>query len=105
MRDQAWWDALVADDRRMLWHPYTSMIDPLPAYPVRRAEGVHIELADGRKVVDGMSSWWAAIHGYNVPEVNAAAEDSLWRSVGAGGGRASARADRGERAPLGCGVH
>lgn len=77
MRDQAWWDALVADDRRMLWHPYTSMIDPLPAYPVRRAEGVHIELADGRKVVDGMSSWWAAIHGYNVPELNAAAVAQL----------------------------
>ncbi len=59
-------------DRDHLWHPYTSMLDPLPTFPVVAASGVELELADGRKLVDGMSSWWAAIHGYNVPELNAA---------------------------------
>jgi adenosylmethionine-8-amino-7-oxononanoate aminotransferase len=59
-------------DREHLWHPYTSMLDPLPTTPVVAARGVELELADGRKLVDGMSSWWAAIHGYNVPELNEA---------------------------------
>jgi adenosylmethionine-8-amino-7-oxononanoate aminotransferase len=59
-------------DRHHLWHPYTSMLDPLPTFAVAAASGVELELADGRKLIDGMSSWWAAIHGYNVPELNAA---------------------------------
>jgi adenosylmethionine-8-amino-7-oxononanoate aminotransferase len=59
-------------DRDHLWHPYTSMLDPLPTFPVVAASGVELELADGRRLIDGMSSWWAAIHGYNVPELNAA---------------------------------
>ena len=64
-------------ERRHVWHPYASMKHPIPAYPVKRAEGVHLEFEDGRRVIDGMSSWWSAIHGYNVPQLNAAIERQL----------------------------
>ncbi len=64
-------------DRRHIWHPYTSMTAPLPVYPVARSEGVYLELADGRQLVDGMSSWWCAQHGYNHPELVAAAKAQL----------------------------
>ena len=64
-------------DQRHVWHPYTSLTSPLPTYEVVSAEGVYLQLADGRKLIDGMSSWWACVHGYNVPELNAAAEAQL----------------------------
>lgn len=66
-------------DREHLWHPYTSTIDPLPTYKVTHAEGVRLHLADGRSIIDGMSSWWCVIHGYNNPRINEAAKRQIDR--------------------------
>ena len=64
-------------DRAHLWHPYASATSPLPVLPVVSASGVRIRLSDRRELVDAMSSWWAAIHGYRVPELDAAIRGQL----------------------------
>ncbi|MFB6422037.1 MAG: adenosylmethionine--8-amino-7-oxononanoate transaminase [Candidatus Malihini olakiniferum] len=64
-------------DQRHIWHPYTSMTQPLPCYPVVSAHGCHLQLNDGKELVDGMSSWWAAIHGYNHPRFNQALQKQI----------------------------
>lgn len=69
--------ANLAFDQQHIWHPYTSAIDPLPCYQVSGAQGVYIHLATGETLVDGCSSWWTAIHGYNRPELNAAAKTQI----------------------------
>ena len=75
---------MISDDARLLeldrahvWHPYASGVDPLPVFPVESARGVRLRLTDGRELVDGMASWWAAIHGYGVPEL----EDAIRRQA------------------------
>ncbi len=64
-------------DEKHIWHPYTSMSEPLPCYPVKSAKGVKLQLEDGRELIDGMSSWWAVLHGYNHPVMNKAIEHQL----------------------------
>ncbi|HIP81242.1 MAG TPA: adenosylmethionine--8-amino-7-oxononanoate transaminase [Leucothrix mucor] len=65
----------LAYDAEHIWHPYTSMLDPSPVLPVVSAQDVYLELADGTQLIDGMSSWWSAIHGYNHPALNQALVD------------------------------
>ena len=72
-------EELTQFDRDHIWHPYTSMVDPLATREVVSAEGVRIRLVDGIELIDGMASWWCAIHGYNHPVLNAAIEAQLRR--------------------------
>jgi len=66
-------------ERGHVWHPYASMLEPPPVWAVESAHGVRLRLCDGRELIDGMASWWCAIHGYDVPELNRAAGEQLAR--------------------------
>jgi adenosylmethionine-8-amino-7-oxononanoate aminotransferase len=69
--------SLLEFDKNNVWHPYTSMSEPLPSYLVESASGVHINLANGEQLIDGMSSWWSVLHGYNHPRINEAIQSQL----------------------------
>jgi len=73
------WDEALGFDRAHLWHPYTSLTQPTPVWPVESARGVRLRLADGRELIDGMASWWSAIHGYGHPVLTAAMHDQIDR--------------------------
>jgi len=68
---------LLERDRDFVWHPYSSISSNQAIFPVKSAHGVRIKLTDGRELIDGMSSWWSAIHGYNHPVMNQAITDQL----------------------------
>ena len=65
----------LAIDQQHIWHPYTSITQPEPVFPVASANGVYLQLEDGRSLIDGMSSWWCMLHGYNHPVLNQAIID------------------------------
>lgn len=69
--------SLLDDDNQYVWHPYSSTHSAIPVFVAKSASGVHITLEDGRRLIDGMSSWWCAIHGYNVAELNKAVKQQL----------------------------
>jgi adenosylmethionine-8-amino-7-oxononanoate aminotransferase len=71
------WQRLLALDREHVWHPYGALPAALPALPVVAAQGVRLRLADGRELIDGMSSWWCAIHGYRHPALDDAVRAQL----------------------------
>ena len=73
------WTELVAADQAHVWHPYGPMPSPVAPLPVVGAQGVRLQLADGRELVDGMASWWCAIHGYRHPVIDAAVAEQLDR--------------------------
>jgi adenosylmethionine-8-amino-7-oxononanoate aminotransferase len=79
MTESADWERLLALDRVQVWHPYSALPGSLAPLPVVSAEGVRLRLADGRELIDGMSSWWCAIHGYRHPALDTAVSDQLER--------------------------
>lgn len=68
---------LINFDKKHIWHPYTSAKNPIPAYPIKSANGVYLNTYDNKTLIDGMASWWCAIHGYNNPELNEAAKTQI----------------------------
>src|SRR5688572_9792881 len=68
---------LLRLDRSHVWHPYSSFTEPGMIIPVTHAQGVELHLADGRVLIDGMSSWWSTLHGYNHPVLNQAVIDQV----------------------------
>ena len=68
---------MLALDAERVWHPYGALPSALPSLPVVSAEGVRLRLADGRELIDGMASWWCAIHGYRHPALDAAVRGQL----------------------------
>lgn len=64
-------------DQNHIWHPYSAMHSDLPVYQVVSASGVRLKLADDRELIDGMSSWWCVIHGYNHAVMNEALKTQL----------------------------
>ncbi|HEV7585396.1 MAG TPA: adenosylmethionine--8-amino-7-oxononanoate transaminase [Solirubrobacteraceae bacterium] len=73
------WERLLALDRELVWHPYGALPAAIPPLAVVSAEGVRLRLADGRELIDGMASWWCAIHGYRHPALDRAVSDQLGR--------------------------
>ena len=69
--------SLLDDDKKHVWHPYSAIDSNVPIFPVASANGVYLTLENGEQLIDGMSSWWCAIHGYNVPALNAAIKTQL----------------------------
>lgn len=70
-------EELIETDKKFIWHPYTEFGSANHIYPVKRAHGVYIELANGYTLIDGISSWWSCLHGYNHPQLNQAVESQL----------------------------
>ena len=70
-------DSLIDFDRQHIWHPYSAIGADQPLWRVESAEGVRLRLADGTELIDGMSSWWSAIHGYNHPHLNNALQEQI----------------------------
>lgn len=68
---------IISLDQAHVWHPYAAFPNTAPVYPVSHADGVYLHLTDGRTIIDGTSSWWSVIHGYNRPELNHALEQQL----------------------------
>ncbi|MDG2047937.1 MAG: adenosylmethionine--8-amino-7-oxononanoate transaminase [Halioglobus sp.] len=71
------WDDLQRGDSAVIWHPYAPAVNGPEIFPIVSASGVRLDLADGRQLIDGMASWWCAIHGYNHPTLNRAVETQL----------------------------
>lgn len=69
--------SLLEQDHQHVWHPYSAIQADTPIYPVKSAQGAKITLMDGTVLIDGMSSWWSAIHGYNHPVLNQAITQQL----------------------------